>query len=96
MDRLVGVTDVRDSLKDLLDEVREQNIIVLRHNRPVAVILHPDRLERLLDRIEDLEDTVAVLEDRLDPDDTVPHEDVMKRAGLRGKRAGLRDELADA
>jgi len=71
-DVLVGVTEARERLKELLDEVGEKNVVVLRRNQPVAVMVHPDRLEKLMERIEDLEDTVAVLEERLDPEGTVP------------------------
>jgi prevent-host-death family protein len=75
--RFVGVTDLRDSIRELLDEVVERDVIVLRHNQPVAVLVHPERIERLITRIEDLEDYVAVLEHRLNPDDIVKHDDVM-------------------
>jgi prevent-host-death family protein len=77
---LIGVTEARDRLKDLLDEVHERDVVILRHNRPVAVMTAPDRLERLLDRIEDLEDHVALLKHRLNPDDVVPHDEVMAEA----------------
>jgi prevent-host-death family protein len=84
---LIGVTEARDRFKELVDVVQNRDVIVLRHNRPVALLVAPDRVERLLVRIEGLEDHVALLENRLNPDDVVP----LKEAIAEAKR-----ELADA
>jgi prevent-host-death family protein len=77
---LIGVSEARDRLKELVDEVQNRDVIVLRHNRPVALLVAPDRVERLLDRIEDLEAQVGLLEYRLNPDDVVSHKEVMADA----------------
>ena len=67
--------------------VQNRDVIVLRYNRPVALLIAPDRVERLLDRIEDLEDHVALLKHRLNPGDVVSHKEAMAEAAR---------ELADA
>lgn len=61
MDTTVGITEFRSQAKRLVDQLTpSQDVVVLRHNRPVAVLVHPERLGRLLERIEDLEDTAAI------------------------------------
>jgi prevent-host-death family protein len=89
---LIGVSEARDRFKDLVDEVQKRDVVVLRHNRPVALLVAPDRIERLLDRIEDLEDHVALLEHRLNPDDVVP----LKEAIAEAKRELAEREVAEA
>ena len=78
---LMGMTDARKRLRELIEEIPQHDIVLLRHNRPAAVLTAPERLEELYDKIEDLEDQVASLLARLDPERT-PHEDVMERLGL--------------
>lgn len=71
-------------LRELLQALEERNVVVLRHNRPVGVLVHPDRLERLIERVEDLEDYAAALESRLEPGEREAHEAVARRVtGLR-------------
>lgn len=74
MDRLVGVTEARDGFRDLLEEVETRDVVVLRHNKPVAVMVNPAKIERLFGRIEDLEDEVAILRYKYEPEETVSHE----------------------
>ena len=57
---MIGITQLRDNTRDLIDRVEVADLLVLRRNQPVAVIIHPDRLAQLIDRIEDLEDALAV------------------------------------
>lgn len=71
-DLLVGVTEARERLKELLEKVGDRDVVVLRRNAPVAVMMHPDRVEKLWERIEELEDYVAVLEEKLEPEGSVP------------------------
>ena len=75
-DELVPVTDARSRLNDLIRAVLpDRNVVLLRHGRPVGILIDPDRFEALIDRIEDLEDAISVLEHRADPD-TVAFADV--------------------
>ena len=60
MDRVVPISEVRANLGALLDEAREHEVYVLRHGRPAGVLLSVDAYERLLDRLEDAEDSLAV------------------------------------
>lgn len=80
MDKLVGITEFRDQAKQLIDQLSGENVIVLRRSSPVAVLIHPDRLERLYERIEDLEDQLALAAP--DRGDLIPHK--MARKELLG------------
>ncbi len=66
-EQLVGITELRDHAKALIEQVEVSDLVVLRRNRPVARIIPPDRLEQLIDRIEDLEDALSA--HGIDPDE---------------------------
>lgn len=81
-DTLVGVTDARRNLRELLDGLDEsRDVVILKRNQVVGVIVHPAKLERLTERVDDLEDYVAALENRLEPEATIPHEEIRRRHG---------------
>ena len=73
MDRLVSMSEARANLAALLDEANDHEVFLLRHGRPVGVLLSVTAYEAALDRIEDLEDTVATLQARAE-DDFAPFE----------------------
>ncbi len=72
MDRVVSITEARATLPDLLVEAMQREVFILRHNKPVGVLLDPAKYEALLDRLEDLEDSLAVA--TADPGDSIPWE----------------------
>lgn len=67
----IGVSEARDRFKDLVEGLEERDVVVLRHNRPVAMMVHPDKLERLISKIEDLEDENAILRYKLEGDELI-------------------------
>ncbi len=52
-----GVTDLRESLPQVVDKAAETKrpMIITKHSRPVAAIVDIDELQRMYDRIEELE-----------------------------------------
>lgn len=85
-DELVAITDARVKLKELVEEVLPQrNVVLLRHNKVVGIMVDPQRYNALIDEIEDLEDEISILEARLNPDDRTPLEDF--EAELAGEPA---------
>lgn len=62
MDRIVPISEARAKLGALVDEAADHEVYLVRHSRPVAVLVDADVYERLLDRIEDLEDALSVHE----------------------------------
>ena len=70
LDRVVPVSEARKNLANLLDEAQEHEVFLLRHGRPVGVLLSVEAYQAALTRIEDLEDTISVLQAH----DSVPFE----------------------
>ena len=83
-EKFVGVTEARTMLRELLEELDDHDIVILRRNRPVARIIHPARLDGLIEKIEDLEDENAALENRLSRKPGAPHSEV--EASLDSRR----------
>ena len=73
---LIGITEARDRFKDLIEEVGDHAVTILRRNKPVAMLIDPDRLERLYDKIENLEDEIAMLRSKYESEGVVSQEDV--------------------
>jgi len=83
-DMLVPVTEARERFKEILEGMAERNVLLLRHGRPVAVLISPDRYNEMLDRIELLESENGLLAIKAGLDDTVPWQNV--KAGVPPKR----------
>lgn len=52
-----GVTDLRESLPQVVDKAAETKrpMIITKHSKPVAAIVDIDELQKMYDRIEELE-----------------------------------------
>ncbi|MCL5958540.1 MAG: type II toxin-antitoxin system Phd/YefM family antitoxin [Chloroflexi bacterium] len=53
-----GVTDLRESLPQVVDKATDTKrpMIITKHSRPVAAIIDIDELQRMYDRIQELEE----------------------------------------
>ena len=60
-------TELRSRIKDELAGLGDDTLVVTDRGRPVAVAVSVDRWNSLQETLEDLEDSVAVLEHRLSP-----------------------------
>jgi PHD/YefM family antitoxin component YafN of YafNO toxin-antitoxin module len=77
---LVAVTDARARLNELLSTILpERDVVLLRHSRPAAIMISPDRYEALLDRIEELEGEMTALAVRAGLEETEPWENIKAR-----------------
>ena len=63
--RVVPKTALRDRIKDELASLGEDTLLITERGRPVAVAVSVERWNRTQESMEDLEDAVAVLEQRL-------------------------------
>ena len=82
MDTIVPISEARARLGDLIDGAGESPAYVLRHGRAVGVIMSVGKFEGLLDRVEDLEDRLAVAT----ASDFIPF--VTEDAGAAAPRSG--------
>jgi prevent-host-death family protein len=65
--RIVPKTHLRDRIRDELANLGEDTMVVTDRGAPIAVLVSIDRWNALQESLEDLQDTVAVLEHRSDP-----------------------------
>ena len=61
-EKTVSVTELKRNFSDILSQAGDDPIAVLNHNRPEAYLLSATHYERLLERLEDLDDVRLVQE----------------------------------
>ena len=82
-EELVTLTEAKGRLHELVRDLSDRSIVLLRHGKPIAAIQSMAHYTALLDRIEDLEDQLAVIESRAESADMkVSWEKVKVEAGL--------------
>jgi prevent-host-death family protein len=74
--RIVSKTELRERIREELDSIGEDTLVVTDHGRPLAVTVSVDRWNELQELIEDLEDRVAIVEHRSTKDHGRPAESV--------------------
>lgn len=69
MPRIVGVTNARRNFTALVTQADEHGepVFITHRNEPRAVIIGYQAFERLMERLEDLEDMVAIYAGREEP-----------------------------
>jgi antitoxin StbD len=79
----VQLTEARNRLSELVREVENREIWVLRHGKPVVVFVAPRQYEALLNEIEDLRDRLSIYEsEAADPDLRIPWDKAKVELGL--------------
>ncbi len=61
---LVPLSEAKIKLHELVRDLPERDVLLLRHGRPVGFMTSYSGWQALLDRLEDLEDRLAVQESR--------------------------------
>ena len=80
---LFTITDAKAKLPEIVRRAVERDVTLLRHGRPVAVVIGTDRFEALLEQIEDLDDRLSVYESLgSEPDLRIGHAKVVAELGL--------------
>ena len=70
MEHLVPLTEAKNRLHEVVRQAEDGGqVVILRHGRPVAVVISPTTLDALYEELEDLKDQMSVLHSRLDNDD---------------------------
>ncbi|NYG56689.1 type II toxin-antitoxin system prevent-host-death family antitoxin [Nocardioides perillae] len=75
------VSAARDQLPAVLEQAATEAVTLLRHGRPVAVVLSPARYEALLEAEEELDDVAAFDEALAETSPTIPWEQVRADLG---------------
>lgn len=97
MDKLISVYDLSGGVASKIIQKVEKDkekYIVVKNNKPEAVILSVEEYDELMETKEDLE-LLQMSNSRIknyDPEETVSHEDVLKRYNIDEKKL---DELME-
>ncbi len=79
MSVLVPITKARAKLSELVRRSHDEDIILMNHATPAAVIVSADRYNALLEEMEDLKDRLSVHERT---GVTIPAEKLLAEQGL--------------
>ena len=59
---LVTVTEAKARLGELIRRAIEEDVVVVRHGHPAAVLVSAERYDAVLEELEDLKDRLSVYE----------------------------------
>lgn len=79
--RLIPVSDAKARLTELVRESGTEDVVLLRYGRPAAVLMSTDRYDALMERLEDLEDSLAIAD--ADTADAISVDETRAELGLR-------------
>ena len=78
----MAVSDARAELASAVQQARTEAVVLERYDRPVAVLISPERYEQLMDALEELEDIQAYDAAMAEEGPNVPWEQVKADLGL--------------
>lgn len=83
MPRIVTADDLRAKLGRELDALRESEeaVYVSKRGRLAGVLLDPERYAELIDRLDYLEDSLAALRARGEPEASIPWSEIRSDKG---------------
>ncbi len=83
---LVGLSELRTHLNDILSAVKEKNVILTRRNKPVLAMLDYEHYQKMIELFKESEDIFLenLAQQRLGRNDrkTIPLAEAMKKVGL--------------
>lgn len=59
---MIAISKARAKLSELVRRSRDEDVVLMNHATPAAVIVSADRYDALLEEIEDLKDRLSVHE----------------------------------
>ncbi|BDZ55184.1 hypothetical protein DSM26151_26510 [Agromyces marinus] len=77
----VSVADARSHLSDVIARSRQEAVFIERRGQRAAVVVSPERYERMLDALEDAEDAAAFDEAMAEEGENIPWDQVKKDLG---------------
>ncbi|OMC10802.1 hypothetical protein A5735_16780 [Mycolicibacter heraklionensis] len=79
-DRRVPIAEARAQLSAVIKRAADGDIMLVSHGRPAAVLMSPEHYRALLDELDELQDRLAVWENRDAP--TVSFDFAMTELGI--------------
>lgn len=79
MNNLISISKAKGRLSELVRQATDEDVVLMNHSTPVAVLVAMDRYDALLDEIEDLKDRLSVHEQT---GVTIPADKLMAELGL--------------
>ena len=83
MPQLFGISELRLHQGEVLRKLKEGPILLAQRSQAVAVMVSPELWNELVERIEDLEDALAVAEARTKDEPTMDFDDYVAGRGER-------------
>ena len=78
----LSISDARAELSHVISRAKKKPITIVRHGKPVAVLITPSLYEKFVESMEELEDIAAFDAAINDGDPSIPWEQVKKDLGL--------------
>ena len=81
-----SASKARANFNEVLALAHREPVEIHKHGKPAVVILDAMKFEKLIDYIEDLEDSLTIMEYEADPDSfgkATPLEEVERELGLK-------------
>ena len=79
---IIPISEAKPRLAELIGKSGTEDVVITQRGRAAAVLVAVDRYSEMLDRIEDLEDSLAVAQARLVNEPTIPAGQVYAELGL--------------
>ncbi len=80
---LVGVSELRVRYREVFEKIKRAPVILAQRSQAVAVLVSPELWNRLLERLEELEDALSVVEARERGEPLTRLEDYLAERGAR-------------
>lgn len=77
----VSVADARSHLSDVIARSQQEAVFIERRGQRAAVVVSPERYERMLEALEDAEDAAAFDEAMTEEGENIPWDQVKKDLG---------------
>ena len=62
----INISELRQRQNQLLARLRQEPLLLVQHGKSVAVLVDPRQWNRIVEQLDDLEDTVVALQAELD------------------------------
>lgn len=74
-----NISDLRTMVPEILQLAKTEAVEIEKHGKPSLVILDAMKYKEFVDYVEDLEDRLSILEQKLDPDQEFQEWDKVKQ-----------------